>query len=92
MSDDHGAHHKATLLKLAPQSEHILVIGDAEVSPLLVLLNVSGADDDDYLYAVTNLLKHPQFAVGLKSRQHPAGMMVIEELTAQFEIKFSVKL
>ena len=53
MSDDHGAHHKATLLKLAPQSEHILVIGDAEVSPLLVLLNVSGTNHHYNLDAVT---------------------------------------
>ena len=92
MGDDNRTDHKATVLELATQTQHILVVGDAQVGALLVLLNVGSTDDNHYLYAVAYLLKHAQLAVGLETRQHAACMMVVEEFATKFEVQFSIKL
>ena len=92
MGYDNRAHHEPTVLKLATKTQHILVIGYAEVGTFLVLLYVGGTDDNNDLYAVAQLLEHAQLAVGHESRQHAAGMMIIEKFASKFEVKFSVKL
>ena len=89
---DNRTNHKATVLKLATQTQHVLVVGYAKVGTLLVLLDVGGTDNDNNLDAVANFLKHAQFAVGHKARKHTAGMMVVEKLAPKFEVQFSVKL
>ena len=92
MSDDNRANHEATVLEFATQTQYILVVSDAEVGTLLVLLDVSSTNHHYNLNAVTEFLKHAQLAVGCKSRQYSACVMVVEELASQFEIQFSVKL
>ena len=92
VGDDHGADHEASVLKFASQSQHVFIVGDAEVGAFLVFLNVGRTDDDDDFNAVAQFLKHAQLAVGQETRQHAAGVVVVEELAAQFQIQFTVKL
>ena len=92
VGDDHRADHEAPALELVAQTEHILVVGDAQVGTHLVLLDVLGTDDDDDLDAVSQLAEHTQFAVGLEAGQDAGGMMVVEEFAAEFEIEFAVEL
>ena len=54
--------------------------------------DVGSTNDNHNLYAVANLLKHAQLAVGLKTWQHSACMMVVKEFTTKFEIQFAIKL
>jgi hypothetical protein len=54
-----------------------------------VLLNVESTNDDDYFGTGTQLLEHPELAVGLESRQYSAGMIVVEKLAAKLQIKLS---
>ena len=92
VGDDHRTYHEATALEFASEPEHILVVGDTEVGPFLVLLNVCSTDYYDNLYAVVDFLEHTQLAVWQKTRQHTTGMMVIEELSSKLQIQFSIKL
>ena len=90
--DDDGAHHEVALHKLVAQSEHILVVGDAEVGTNLVLLDVVGADHNHDLYRVSQLGEHAELGVGLESWQHTRGVVVVEEFAAQFHIELAVEL
>ena len=80
------AYHESTVLELASQPQHILVVCDAQVSALFVFVDVYGTDYDDNLNAVADFLEHSQFAVGLEAWQHSAGMMVVKQFSTQFEV------
>ena len=92
MSNDNRTYHKTTVLELATQTQHILVVSNTEVGALLVLLNVRSTDYHNNLNAVTQFLEHAQLAVGGKPRQHSTCMMVVKELATKLKIKFSVEL
>ena len=81
MRDDHRANHESAVLELPPESEYILIVCNAKIGAFFVFLNISGTNHNHYLYAVTEFLKHSQLAVGLKSRQHTASMMVVKEFS-----------
>ena len=89
---DNGAYHEVAFLKFLTQAQYILVVCDAEVCAFLIFLNVRGTDYDDYLYAVTELLQHPQLTVWLKSRKYTACMVVIKQFAAKLEVQFAIKL
>ena len=92
VSDDNRSYHESAILKFAAKAEYILVVGNAQVGAFLVFLNVGSADYDDDLNAVANFLKHAQLAVGQESRQYAACVVVVEEFTAELEVKFTIKL
>ena len=82
MGNDYRAHHEVSFHELVAQAEHVFVVGDAQVGAHLILLDVFGTDDDDYLDAVAQLGKHAQLAVRLEPREYARGMMVVKELAA----------
>ena len=92
VGDDHGPYQEPSAHELRAQAQHVLVVGDAQVLAYLVALDVHGRDDDDDLGAVAQLLEHAQLAVGLESGQHAAGMVVVKELAAEFEVEFALEL
>ena len=92
MSNNNRTHHKTTVLEFTTQAKHILIVSDTQIGTLLVLLNIGSTDHDNNLDAIANLLKHAQLTIRLETWQNAAGVMVIEKLTSQFEIKLSIKL
>jgi hypothetical protein len=60
MRYDNAAHGEPAADELIAQPEHILVVGDAKVGAHLVLDDVFGADDNHYLYLVTDFAEHAQ--------------------------------
>ena len=90
--DHHAAHAQPPAPELVDEPEHIAVVGDAQVPPDLVLLDVAGVDGDDDLRLVPQLLQHPQLAVRLKAGQYPAGVVVVKELAAEFQIELAPEL
>ena len=51
-----GEHHTGDIEAEVPedldQPDHVQVIGDAQVTPDLVLLNICGVDGDDHLHLI----------------------------------------
>ena len=92
VGDDDGAHHEVASLELVAQSEHVFVVGDAEVGAHLVFLDVGGADDDDDFDAVAQLCEHAQLGVGFETWQHARGVVVVEEFSAELHVELSVEL
>ena len=73
------------------QAQAVVVVADAEVAAQLVLFNVVRADRDHDLHIVAQLLEHPNLAVGLKAGQHAGGVVVVEELAAEFQIQLAAE-
>ena len=91
-----GQHHAAHIQPHVPeninQAEDVLIIGDTQIPPHFILLNVPGVDGDDDLHIILQLLKHPDLAVRFKARQYPGGMIVVKQLPAEFQIQLPAEL
>ena len=88
----HAAHVEAHAPEDVDEPQHVVVIGDAQVSPDLVLLDVRGIDGDEDLHVVLQLLEHPDLAVRLEPRQHPGGVVIVEQLAAELDIQLVAEL
>ena len=73
-----------------PQSVH--VIGDAEVGAHFVLFDGDRGYDDDDLRLVRQLEQHVDLAVGLEAGEDAGGVVIVEELAAEFQIQFVPEL
>ena len=78
VGDNYRAHHEVALHELVAQAQHILVVGDAQIRTYLIAFDVFGTDDDDNLYAVTQLCQHAQLTVGLETRQDARSVVIVE--------------
>ncbi len=78
VSDYNRRHHKPAFCKLLAQSKHVHIIGYAQIGAYLVFFNILCADYNHDFSLVGQLAKHTQLAVGLESRKHAAGVMVVE--------------
>ena len=88
----HAAHIQAHLLKRVDQAQHVQIVGDAVVTADLVADDVLGADNDDHLGLILQLQQHLQLGIGLEAGQHAGGVVVIEQLAAEFQIQLVVEL
>ena len=62
-------------------------------SPRILFFSISaGIDGNDDLHIVLELLEHPDLAVRRKARQHPGGVVIIEQLAAEFQIQLAAEL
>ncbi len=92
VGDDHAAHIESLFLELIPQTQHVHIIGDPQVTTDLVLLNVRSTDDDDDLGIVRKLHQHLEFGIRCKSGKYPGGMVVIEQFPAKFQVELVPEL
>ena len=92
LGDHHAAHIQVHAPEGVDQAQHIAVVGDAQVAPDLVLLNVGGIDDQNDLRLVLHLGQHADLAVRLKARQYPAGVEVVKQLAAKLQVQLAPEL
>ena len=90
--DDDTGNEETAVGELIAQTQNVHIVGDAEVVADFVRVDVEGTDDDDDLGIVTQLHQHVQLTIGLETRQHAAGMVVVEELAAKLHVEFVSKL
>ena len=69
---------EAASAELVDQTEYITVVGDAEVTADFVFLNIGCGNCHNNLGLIGKLHQHPQLTVGLKTRKHPGGMVVVK--------------
>jgi len=92
LGDDHGAHIEPQAPEHVHQPQHVLVIADAQVAADLLLFDVSGADGHHDLHLVPDGGQHPDLAVRLEPRQHPGGVVIVEQLAAELDIQLVAEL
>ena len=90
--DHHAGRGEAHGAEDVQQAQNVLVVGDAQIAAHLALLDIVGVDGDDDLNVLGHLLQHADLAVGLESRQHARGMVVIEQLAAELQIQLAAEL
>ena len=78
VGDDNAVDAEAAVHEFVPETEDIHVVGDAEIRPDLVLLDVHGADDDDDLRVILHLHEHLELTVRLEARKDAAGVVIVE--------------
>ena len=92
LGDHHAAHVQVHGPERVNEPEHVAVVGDAQVPPDLVLLNVAGVDGDDDFRLVLHLGQHADLAVRLEPGQHPAGVEVVKQLAAELQVQLAAEL
>ncbi len=66
--DDHGPDVDAPLAEVVDQLQRVGVVGDAEIRPDLLALDVAGVDAEDDVGLVLELLQQPHLDVGIVAR------------------------
>ena len=91
MGDHHTADKETAIAKSINEAQCIQIVSNAEITAVLIALNIVGADGDDDLRFILHAHQHTHFGIRLETGQHPAGMVIIEELAAEFKIKLSAE-
>ena len=90
-----GQHHAGNIQTQLPenadQTDHIPIIGDAQIPTDLILFDICRIDGNHHLHLLLQLQQHPQLAVRLKARQNSGCMIVIKQLTAEFQIQLAAE-
>ena len=89
LGDDDAADVEAHGAQDVHQAQYFLLVGDAQVAAHLALLDVVRVDGDDDFDVVDQALQHVDLGVGRESGEHARGMVVIEDLTAEFQVELS---
>ena len=90
-----GEHNTADVQSLTAididETQHIVVVGDAEIGTDFVFFNIAGVDGDDHFGLIGKLQQHLELAGRLKSRKYTGCMVIVKKLSAEFKIKLVVK-
>ena len=92
LRDDNTADIEAASAELINQTEHVAVIGDAEVAADFVFLNIGCGNRHYDLSLVGELHQHAQFGIRCKARKNAGCVEIVEQLSAEFQIQLVVKL
>ena len=74
------------------ETEHLVVVGDPDVSSDLVFLDIDCGNRYNHLRTVGKLTQHLYLAVRLKSRKNAGGVVIVEKLASELQVKLIVKL
>ena len=88
----YAAHKQAALLECVDETQNVQIIGNAIVTAHLAADDVLSVDDDNDLGLILQLQQHLQLGIGLEAGQHAGGVVVIEQLAAEFQIQLVVEL
>ena len=91
LGDGHASHIEPLVPVGLDQAQYIGVIGNPQIAADLIFLDVFRADDDYDLRLVAELLEQTQFAVRGKSGKYAGRMVVVEKLSAEFQIELVVE-
>ena len=69
--DHHAADKKSVAFEDGHEAQHVHIVGDAQISADLILLDIIRADHDDDLRLGGELHEHAHLAVGLETREGP---------------------
>ena len=87
VAGDHNASYiKSFIAEFLNQTENIHIVGDAQIMADFIFFNVSGIDGNNDLGLVCKLKQHLQLAVRGKARKDSGGVIVIKQLSAEFQI------
>ena len=88
----HGIDQQAAAAEHVDQTQHVEVIGNAQIAAHLVLFDIVGIDNDHDLGFILQLHEHLQLGIGLEPGQNARGVIVVKQLAAKLEIELVAEL
>ena len=86
VGDDNASHIQAPVQEFIPEAEHIHIIGDAQISPDFIFLNIHGADGDDDFCIIGKLHQHLQLCVRCKTGKHPGSVIIVKKFSTELQV------
>ena len=84
---NHAANVQALALENIDKANDVRVVGNSKVAAVLILHDIVCVNDDKNFRNRAELQQHFDFTVGLKTGQNAGRVVVVEELTAEFEVE-----
>ena len=84
--DYNTSHIKPFITEFLNQTKNVYIIGDSQIVADFIFFNVSGIDGNDDLCLVGKLKQHLQLAVRSKARKDSGSVIVVKQLSAEFQI------
>ncbi len=90
--ENNAAYIEPYLGEYVKEADNVDVVCNAKVASDLVLLDVVGVDDNDYLRIVLQLEQHLELTVGLEAGQDSRSVIIVKELSSELKIKLIAEL
>ena len=92
LGQHHTAHIQTVITECIDQTQHIHIIGNAQIPAHLVLFNIRSVDHDHDLRIVFHRIEHTDLGIRLKSRQYTGRMKIIKQLASEFQIQLASEI
>ena len=92
LSDAYAADVKSDAAEGVDETEHVGVVGDADIAADLIVLDMLGIDNDNNLGHFLELKEHLQLAVRLESGKNAGSVEIVKKLAAEFKIKLTAEV
>jgi len=77
----------APVAQVVDELQGVGVVGDPEIGPDLLALDVSREDAQQQVHLVLEVLQQPELDVGVVAGQDPGGVVVVQELPPELEVE-----
>ena len=78
VSNDYTTSIQTYFFEFTTQAKYILIVSDTQVATHLVLFNIERTDYHYNFGTIAKLHQHAQLAIRQETRQHTAGMIIVE--------------
>ena len=85
-------HIEAEVPEDVDQPDHIQIIGNAQIPPDFVFLDIRGVDGNYHLHLLLQVQQHPQLAVRPEAGKHTGCVIVVIQLAAELQIELAAEL
>ena len=85
-------HIEAEIPEDVDQPDHIQIIGNAQIPPDFVFLDIRGVDGNHHLHLLLQVQQHPQLAVRPEAGKHTGCVIVVIQLAAELQIELAAEL
>jgi len=85
--DNHRRNMNAPVLEIVDEFQRVGIIGYTEISPHFAALDIAGIYAQDNIRFFLQILQQAHLHIWIESGQHPGGVIVIEQLAAEFKVQ-----
>ena len=86
LGNHNASYIQSAFFKHIDQTEYVRIICDTKVTADFILINVTGADDNDDFSLIRELHQHTELTVRSKAWKYSGCMIIIKKLAAKFQI------
>ena len=86
LGDADTANHKAHGTERIGETEHFVIVSDAQVAAFFIFFNIACVNGENDFDLIFHLREHTDLAVGLEAGKNTGSVIVVKELATQFQI------